>query len=553
MAEAPAGAASARIDSRGAGVDWAALARPEAFPNDRSAAAAGVEWIQTHLSHVYRTADRVYKFRKPVDLGFVRFLSRAERNADCQREVALNRRLAPDVYLGVAPLCRPTAHPRIGPISTRPADSTQEHCVVMRRLPDGHDALSLLEAGQLTADRLDAFAALLARFHATHGLGAPAPFSREEWLARCTCPAEENLRIFEGAGGRDLAPREDLERTRERLRVFAADHTDRFERRRVEGRAVDAHGDLHLQHIWYEREGAEPIAIDCLEFSEALRHIDAASEVAFLAMDLAYRGASILAERFLRSYARERDDFDLYSVVDYFISYRAGVRAKVAALAASDLSIDPAQRTRAAESARRHLAQAAHSLDPRSPALVLVGGTVGTGKSTVAAELADLLCGVVVASDRVRKHLLGVPSTARLDGAWRAGAYSAGQTRRTYSAMLERARPVLESGRVAVLDATFGRAAHREAALRVAKELGVAATFVEVCCAADVARARLASRTAAGTDASDAGPEHHAASARAFASLAKWPADRRARIETDREDWKSSLPSLAAWIRARSH
>src|SRR5688572_25290948 len=86
-------------------ISWDELACPEAFPDDASAA-PGVEWIQTHISHVYRTRDRVYKFRKPVDLGFVRFASREERDADCLREVSLNRRLAPDVYLGVAPLRR---------------------------------------------------------------------------------------------------------------------------------------------------------------------------------------------------------------------------------------------------------------------------------------------------------------------------------------------------------------------------------------------------------------------------------------------------------------
>jgi hypothetical protein len=526
--------------------------RAEAFPGDPSAV-AGVEWIQTHLSHVYRTADRVYKFRKPVDLGFVRFTSRAERNADCLREVALNRRLAPDVYLGVAPLLGSRARPRVGSPAEALASDAREHCVVMRRLPEGRDALSLLEAGKLGAEQLDTLAVLLARFHASHAIGAPAPFTREEWIARCTGPAEENLRVFEGAEP-ELVPRELVARAQDRLRAFVRDHADRFERRRRDGRAVDAHGDLHLQHVWYERDGADPIAIDCLEFSEPLRHIDVAAEVAFLAMDLFYRGAVGLAERFLRSYARESDDFDLYSVVDYFIAYRAGVRAKVAALAARDPAIDPAQRARAAESASRHLALAAAAFEPRArPALLLVGGVVGTGKSSAAAGLADLLDGVVIASDRVRKRLAGVPPTTRVGGAWQSGAYTAEHTDRTYAGLLARAQPVLESGRVAILDATFGRRARREAAVELACRLGVAVTFVEARCAADLARERLARRAAAGTDPSDAGPEHQAASARDFESTVEWPEHRRAVIHTDEQNWRSSLPALAAWIRCLSH
>jgi aminoglycoside phosphotransferase family enzyme len=133
-------------------------------------------------------------------------------------------------------------------------------------------------------------------------------------------------------------------------RAFAERHVQRFEGRRLAGRAVDGHGDLHLQHIWFENDDVDPVIIDCLEFSEKLRQIDTASEVAFTAMDLRYRNQQVLADRFLRTYASERDDFDLYSVVDYFIAYRAPVRAKVAAITSVDSSINSGQRTRARSS-----------------------------------------------------------------------------------------------------------------------------------------------------------------------------------------------------------
>jgi aminoglycoside phosphotransferase family enzyme len=159
-----------------------ALAAPDAYPDDPSAA-LGVEQVQTHLSHVFLTGRRVYKFRKAVDLGFVCFTARAERNADCLREVSLNRRLAPDVYLGVAPLLR--APVRIGPVAEALAQEPgggpeAEHCVVMRRLPTGRDALTLLTRGALSGEQIERAAALVARFHDRHGLGTPAPFTAEE-------------------------------------------------------------------------------------------------------------------------------------------------------------------------------------------------------------------------------------------------------------------------------------------------------------------------------------------------------------------------------------
>lgn len=530
--------------------DWARLARPEVYPEDPPA--SSIEWRQTHLSHVYLTTARVYKFRKPVDLGFVCFTSQAERNRDCLREVTLNRRLAPDVYLGVAPLLGSAEHPRVGPCAESLAGATSaalEHCVVMRRLPEGRDGLSLLEHGTLRGSEIESLAELLAGFHQANRLGDPAPYTPAEWLAHCTHPAEENFRALADAP-EPLAPRELLLRARDRAAAFAEEHGDRFERRRRAGRAVDGHGDLRLEHVWFEAPSRRPLVIDCVEFSESLRRGDVASEIAFGAMDLRYRGSS-LAERLLRAYARESDDFDLYSVVDYFVAYRAAVRAKVAAFAARDAALEPGQRERAGESAKRHLTLAADALEPRREArLVLVVGVVGTGKSTVAAELADLLEGAVIASDRVRKRLFELPPTARLSDGWGRGAYTAEHTVRTYAGLLERARPVLESGRTAILDATFSRREQRAAALELTRELDCPAFLVEVHCEAEVARERLARRQAAGLDPSDAGPESHASSIRDFEPLDAWPAARRVRLATDRDPWRQQLAALARRIRS---
>jgi aminoglycoside phosphotransferase family enzyme/predicted kinase len=531
--------------------DLRALARAEAYPEDASAR-PGVEQTQTHLSHLFLTGRRVYKFRKPVDLGFVRFTTRTERNADCLREVTLNRRLAPDVYLGVAPLLHsPVRIGAVGEALVRGPDGGEEaeHCVVMRRLAAGRDALSLLERGELGAAQIDRAAAFVARFHDGHGLGAPAPFSPEEWRQRCLGPALDNLRLLSAAPPGSLAS-DRLAELEAGTRDFAKANADRFERRRRAGRAVDGHGDLHLQHFWYELDDGDPIAIDCLEFSEALRRIDAAADAAFPAMDLRYRGQAAAAERFLRVYARERDDFDLYGVVDFFESYRAAVRAKVACVAAGDSGLDPAQRARAAESARRHLELAARLLAARpGGALVLVGGIVGTGKSTVGAELAEAAGAVVIASDRVRKRMAGLAPSVRPGDGVDQGLYDPEQVERVYAGLLERAAPVLASGRVALLDATWSRAWDRERALRFARERGARAFFLETRCAPELARERLARRQAQGGDASDAGPEFHAHSAARFEPPREWPAAGLRLVQTDAEEWRGALRAIAAELR----
>lgn len=512
-----------------------ALQRAQAYPEDASAV-GGVERVQTHISEVFLTRERVYKFRKAVDLGFVRFRDRAERNEDCLREVALNRRLAPDVYLGVAPLEGAGQAVRVGPVAEELAGRdgrTPEHCVVMRRLPGGRDALSLLGAGRLAPELLDRLAGRVARFHDVESLGAPAPYSPEQWLAICTQPFRDSLAVLSDASA-EVA---------RRAAAFVGEHGDRFEVRRRAGCAVDGHGDLHLQHVWYETDGGDPLVVDCLEFNAGLRRIDAAADVAFTAMDLAYRGRGDLAEHFLRAYAAARDDFGLYGVVDYFMAYRAAVRAKVASLAAADRGIATAQRDAAAASAARHLELAGELLAPRAPtALVLVAGTVGSGKTTLSELLAEAMPAVVVASDRVRKRLAGLASEEHGG----AALYTPAARADVYRALLDRARGVLAAGRSVLLDATWARRSQRADAAALAREVGAGFRIVEATCAQEVARERLAQRAAGHADASDAGPERLEASIAEFEAPDSGEEALWQRVATDQAGWREHAARLAS-------
>jgi uncharacterized protein len=522
----------------------AALASTEIYP--RGAAPRGVQHVQTHISHVFLTADRVYKLRKSVRFEFVDFGTRAARDADCLAEIELNRRLAPDVYLGIAPLLRHAGRIELGPLSETLASGALEHCVVMRRLPDGCDALSLLYRGQLGAQQLGLLAERIALFHRAHPL--QRTFSHDEWRERVAGPVRESLDVFASASL--AAPdRGNLERARARSERFLAKHWERFTSRLAQGRAVHGHGDLHLQHVWYETRGAAPLVVDCVEFRAAFREIDAASEVAFLAMDLTYRGRRDLAEHFLGSYAARSDDFDLYSVVDYFIGYRAAVRAKVAELARSDPELAPAQRERAEQSARDHLALAAAALEERPVgALVLVCGKIGTGKSSAAARLAERANGVVIASDRVRKHLAGLDPLSRSGAEARASIYTDAMTEATYQGMRERALPVLGSGRPVILDATHATRALREGTRAWAAALGLEPWLLEVCCSDALARERMAARRARDDDPSDAGPELQAASSSGHEPPLEWPPPRHIRVHTDVPDWASQLEPLVQGI-----
>ncbi|HYC54744.1 MAG TPA: AAA family ATPase [Candidatus Binatia bacterium] len=529
----------------------AALARPSAFPTDRGVSSA-VERVDTHISHVFLTRHRVYKMRRPVKLTFLDFSTVEERNADCLREVALNRRLSPDVYLGLAPVLPDAERPGvffIGEIAERLYDApSTEHCVVMRRLPAGRDMKSLLAAGDIEARHVDAVAMRMADFHAAHRLDTVALADTRQWLDRTIAPARGNIEALLKTDGPGIA-RSEVESVAAAAEQFARSHASRFEQRLLRGRVVDGHGDLHCEHVWFETADSAPLMVDCLEFREDFRHIDAASDIAFLAMDLQYRGRADLAARLLRRYARHSGDYHLFSVVDFFLSYRAMVRAKVAALVATDESFGPDKRHGARESARAHLELGASFLTARAPgAVVLVSGTVGTGKTTVAEALADAMGGVVLSSDHIRKDRAGLPAAAREGRGTDQGMYEAEARAAVYAAMLEEADAVVASGRCAILDGTYARRSWRHDAAAWARARGVEAWLVEVTAPEALVLERLRHRAAAGEDASDAGPEHYALLTARMEEASEWMSQRRARVDTA-GDWRGDVTQFAERVR----
>jgi uncharacterized protein len=528
-------------------------AAPEPLPEGLVAAlaASGLEHVQTHISHVFLSRERVYKLRKAVRLSFLDFGTLRARNADALDEVRLNRRLAADVYLGLAPLLRDGGGWRVGALAEE-AQPGVENAVVMRRLPSGRDALSLLAAGAFGAAHVRAAAERIASFHRAHGLGAPAPFTGEAWRERTDRPMQANLAgLREHAAAACLAPAE-VDALDTAWRRALAASAGPLERRRAEGRAVEGHGDLHLAHLWFEAGPEAPLFVDCVEFDPELRRIDAASDVAFLSMDLAYRAHAALGERWLSDYAEASGDHGLYEVVDLYAAYRAAVRAKVAALAAADAEIEAAQRRAAAESAGRHLALATRFLAP-APAgvLVLVAGTVGVGKSTVAAALAEASGAVLLSSDRTRKRLAGLRPEQRTAAGPDAGLYALEWHERVYAALLEGAAPALRSGRTVVLDATWSERRRRGAARKLAHRLGAAAWLLRADCAEAEALARVAERARWGADPSDAGPEWVARSRSRFEPLTDWPEAERVALATDAPGWRAELPRLTEWMGLR--
>ncbi|HJK99408.1 MAG TPA: AAA family ATPase [Polyangiaceae bacterium LLY-WYZ-14_1] len=520
---------------------------------DRSAelAALGERLVETHISWVVLTRDRAFKVKKPVDFGFLDFTSPERRRQACEEEVRLNRRLAPAVYLGVVPVTRDAGHGglRFGGVEADAIDWAVE----MVRLADARRADQMLDRGAFGVPEVDGVARTLAEFH------RQAPTSPEiDALGqpeRVAVNVRENFDQTRGLLDEVLGPEEAWEVESWQLR-FLEEEASRFRSRVAQGRIRDGHGDLRLDHVYLETgipgEGRVTV-VDGIEFNRRFRYADVAADLAFLSMDLTFHGRADLAERLLATYAAETGDWDLYGLVDFYESYRAYVRGKVELFVATDPEASPEVREGKRRDARRHLLLALASERRRltPPVVVAVGGVIATGKSSVAARLAARLEAPVVATDRTRKQLLGVPLEASATD-HRPDAYSPATTERTYREVLRRASVVVRSGRPVVLDATFSARQQRGEARRLAQELGVPFVFVECRAGRDSLEERLLRRGGPGGSVSDARIDLLDRSLAAFEPVSgdELPAAERAVIHTDRgqgdvpEGWNELVARL---------
>jgi uncharacterized protein len=462
------------------------LLRPAAFA--AVAPTEKVSLVETHISWVYLLDRDVFKVKKPVDLGFLNFASREQRREACEEEVRLNVRLAPGVYRGLVPITRGLD----GRCVVGGVGRVIDWAVHMERLSDEERADTLLAQGTLTGERIDAIATRIAEFHDTaRGDEKVNRFARPSAVAK---NVQENFVQTRNALSQYLDPAEAEEIVRWQ-RAFVHDEQERFAQRIAQGRIRDGHGDLRLEHV-YVGPGRAIRVLDCIEFNERFRYADVCADIAFLSMDLAAHGRVDLAERLLATYAREANDYDLYSVVDFYESYRAFVRGKVASMLANDEGVDPTTRRRAAQQARRYflLALSSDRQGLLRPAVVAIGGVIASGKSVIANRLSTELSAPVIETDRTRKSVLGVNALRPLHEPPWSGVYSADFSDRVYDELFRRAGVVLASGRPVVLDASFRSAPLRRMARDLATAHGVPFRFIECRATPEVCRQRLAAR-----------------------------------------------------------
>ncbi len=447
---------------------------------------AAVERIDTHGAMVFLAGTHAYKIKRAVRYPYMDFSTLERRRAACEREVALNRRTAPEIYLRAEAIVRKAD----GALAFGGEGEALEWAVVMRRFDQAGLCDRLAEAGELTAELMMALADEIAALHDV----AETVFDKGGGTDGLRAVIEENA--SEMAERLELFP-EALQLESDTLRSL-----DRLARqlddRLAAGLVRRCHGDLHLRNICVI-EG-RPTLFDCIEFNDAIACIDVFYDLAFLLMDLDRRGLRSFANLVLNRYLQRRADLEGLAALPLFLSVRAAVRAKVSVSMAESQSGAEAKAA-LLEDARTYGAAAHGYLKPEPPRLVAVGGLSGSGKTRLARALAPDLGAAPgalhVRSDILRKALAGVGDLIRLP----SSAYTAQASNKVYQAVLAQARAALAAGHSVIADAVHAKPDERAAIETLAGDLGVAFTGLWLEAPKDVLQKRVTGRK---DDASDA-------------------------------------------------
>ena len=449
-----------------------------------------VELMQTHISWVLLAGDFAYKIKKPVRLPFLDFSTLALRKASCLDELRLNRRFAPDIYLGLVAIANTPQAPQLdGP------GAPIEYAVKMRRFDEAGRLDHVCARGDLQPTQLSDLADALSAFH--NGAAVAAPTTRFGSPDAILGAALENFdELQQSAALRDAAPQ--LAALRAWTEAQHRQLAPMMRTRKQSGHVRECHGDLHLGNLVLI-DGRVRL-FDCIEFNEDLRWIDVINDIAFTYVDLLAHQQSGLANWLVNEVFSRSGDYEAAALLRYYAVYRALVRAKVALIRIGQSGGDTSETL-------SYLALAAQLTTPPAPGLLITHGLSGCGKTVASSQLLQSdpqACTLRLRSDVERKRLFNLNSNAPSDSAVGGGIYDATAQQQTYARLRELAGILLRQGWSVIVDATFLQRAERDAFRALADELGLPFQILAPQASPAQLRDRILARQAQGRDASEA-------------------------------------------------
>ncbi len=468
------------------------MSNPNFYPHKPDS----VEMVETHISWVFLAGHLVYKVKKPVDFGFLNYTTLELRHHFCNEEVRLNRRLCPDIYLGVVPICKQGD----GFVLNGTGDPI-EWAVEMRRMPDHGRMDRMIQADLIGDEDIKQLSEILIPFY-QHARCSEEKAAEFGGISTVQENCHENFIQTEPfLHERNLLDQHTFDAIRSYTLQFIDNNHDLFERRQREKRIVEGHGDLYSANICIDRERDQIYVFDCIEFNERFRYGDQICDIAFLLMDLDFLGLPQLGAYMNQLTKDGLNENESDELVTFYKCYRAYVRGKIACFTWQ--GSDPQNiefREQQTKLARRYfrlakryaeLAQGNRS----QPLLIIFMGLSGTGKSTLAEGFSRKNALPYYNSDRVRKEMIArIKATDSRLEPFGAGIYSQEFSTRTYRALLRLAGEHLVVGESVVLDATFCEGKHQKDAAELALASGAKLVLIHCSCPDTVVRGRFQKR-----------------------------------------------------------
>ncbi|NJO09946.1 MAG: AAA family ATPase [Leptolyngbyaceae cyanobacterium SL_1_1] len=425
-----------------------------------------VELVQTHVSYVLLTGEIAYKLKKPVNFGFLDYSTLEKRHHFCQEELRLNQRAAAPVYLEVVPIVKNGDRFQLG------QGEAVEYAVKMRQFPQSALLSRQFEQGELTETLLQRLALTVAEFHAQ---AETSPYIRSFGeVAQVRAAIDENYEQTTGFIGGPQTQAQ-FDQTQAYSDRFFEQEQTLFQRRIDQDRIRACHGDLHLNNICLWQN--QLYLFDCIEFNEPFRFVDVMFDIAYIVMDLDAGDRRDLRTVFLNHYAEQTGDWEGLEILPLYASRQSYVRAKVTSFLLNDAAVSETEKAQASRKAALYYRLAWDYAQPQAGQIFVMSGLSGSGKTTVARQLARQLGAVHLRSDAVRKHLAGIPLSERGSDA----IYTPEMSQKTYARLQNLGVSLAKRGYTVILDAKYDRQAARQAVIEqaIARQLPLQILYCE--------------------------------------------------------------------------
>jgi aminoglycoside phosphotransferase family enzyme/predicted kinase len=460
------------------------MQKPEFYPHP---VREPIQLMQTHASSVLITGNYVYKLKKSVNFGFLDFSSLDKRQHFLNEELRMNRVIAPDIYLEVLPITKTGDNFILGGTG-----EPVEYVLKMNQFPQEALLLNMFEAGKLTEEHIEELGKVVVRFHEqTISNEYIRSFGEIEKIKSAIDENYDQTEKYVGIA----QTQKQYDETKKFTDTFLLDKKALFKQRQDNDKIRECHGDLHLKNICFWHDKIQ--LFDRIEFNESFRFVDVMYDVAFTVMDLDARGRKDFGNLFLNTYIEGSGDWEGLQVLPLYLSRQAYVRAKVTSLLLEDRAISEEDKQSAIKTATEYYRLAWEYTKTSQGRLILMSGLSGSGKSTVARQLAKRINAVQIRSDAVRKHLAGISISDRASDE----LYTPQMNQKTYDRLLELGKMLVSQGFSVILDAKYDRQNLREPVITYAQSHHIPLQILYCTATIEVLRDRISQRT---NDISDA-------------------------------------------------